>query len=122
MPDSIAAPAARYAHAVLTEGSGRWLHTSGVVPVAPDGSVPSDLEAQARVVWANIAAILESAGLGVSDIVSITTYVVAGLSLAPVMGVRDEVLDGHLGASTLVTVPALAQPEWSMEIAVVAAG
>lgn len=122
MPDSIAAPAARYAHAVLTEGSGRWLHTSGVVPVAPDGSVPSDLEAQARVVWANIAAILESAGLGVSNLVSITTYVVVGLPLAPVMGVRDEVLDGHLAASTLVTVPALAQPEWSMEIAVVAAG
>lgn len=122
MPASIAAPAATYAHAVLTEGSGRWLHTSGVVPVAPDGSVPSDLETQARVVWANIAAMLAAASMGVNNIVSITTYVVVGLPLASVMRVRDEVLDGHLAASTLVTVPALARPEWSMEIAVVAAG
>ena len=29
---------------------------------------------------------------------------------------------GHLAASTLVTVPALARPEWQVEIAVVAAG
>jgi 2-iminobutanoate/2-iminopropanoate deaminase len=122
MPDTIAAPAARYAHAVLTEGAGRWLHTSGVVPVAPDGSVPAGLDEQARVVWANIVAMLDEAGLGVANIVSITTYVVAGEPLAAAMAVRDEVLDGHLAASTLVTVPALAQPAWSMEIAVVAAG
>ncbi|WP_035753622.1 helix-turn-helix domain-containing protein [Parafrankia discariae] len=32
-----------------------------------------------------------------------------------------DVLDGHLVASTLVTVPALAQPSWLLEIAVVAA-
>jgi enamine deaminase RidA (YjgF/YER057c/UK114 family) len=31
------------------------------------------------------------------------------------------VLQGHLAASTLVTVPALARSEWRMEIAVVAA-
>jgi enamine deaminase RidA (YjgF/YER057c/UK114 family) len=122
MPDSIAPPAARYAHAVLTEGSGRWLHTSGVVPVAPDGSVPSDLGEQARVVWASIDAMLDEADLGITNIVSITTYVVVGEPLAAVMAVRDEVLGGHLVASTLVTVPALAQPAWSMEIAVVAAG
>ena len=33
----------------------------------------------------------------------------------------DAALGGHLAASTLVTVPALARPEWRMEIAVVAA-
>jgi len=38
-----------------------------------------------------------------------------------VMAARDAVLQGHLAASTLVTVPALARPEWRMEIAVVAA-
>ena len=73
-------------------------------------------------VGANIVAMLDEAGLGVANIVSITTYVVAGEPLAAAMAVRDEVLDGHLAASTLVTVPALAQPAWSMEIAVVAAG
>jgi len=37
------------------------------------------------------------------------------------MSARDTVLSGHLAASTLVTVPALARPEWKMEIAVIAA-
>jgi len=39
-----------------------------------------------------------------------------------VMAARDAALDGHRAASTLVTVPALARPEWRMEVAVVAAG
>ena len=121
LPPTIAPPAARYAHAVLVEQPTRWLHTSGVVPIAPDGSVPADLGEQATVVWANISAMLDDADMSASDIVSITTYVVVGEPLAPVMAARDKVLDGHLAASTLVTVPALARPEWRMEIAIGAA-
>jgi 2-iminobutanoate/2-iminopropanoate deaminase len=120
-PDDIAAPAANYAHAVLTEGPSRWLHTSGVVPVMPDGSTPRDLAAQAAVVWSNIGAMLRDAQMSPTDIVSVTTYVVIGEDLGPVMAARDAALAGHRAASTLVTVPALARPEWRMEIAVVAA-
>jgi 2-iminobutanoate/2-iminopropanoate deaminase len=121
-PSSIAPPAANYAHAILTESPARWLHTSGVVPMAPDGSTPQDLQEQAELVWTNIGAMLEEAGMVRSDIVSITTYVVAGEPLAPVMAARDRALEGHRSASTLVTVPALARPEWRVEIAIVAAG
>lgn len=120
-PSSIAPPAANYAHAMLTEGPARWLHTSGVVPTAPDGSTPGDIGEQAEVVWANIGAMLADAGMVPSDIVSVTTYAVAGQNLAPVMAARDRFLDGHRAASTLVTVPMLAQPQWKMEIAIVAA-
>ncbi len=122
VPTSISRPAASYAHAVLTEGAGRILHTSGVVPIAADGSVPSSLADQAAVVWSNIAAMLADAQMSMADIVSVTTYVVVGEDLAPVMAARDAALGGHLAASTLVTVPALARPEWRMEIAVIAAG
>ncbi len=122
VPASISPPAAAYAHAVLTEGAGRILHTSGVVPIAADGSVPSDLADQAAVVWSNIAAMLADAQMSMADIVSVTTYVVVGEALAPVMAARDAALGGHLAASTLLTVPALARPEWRMEIAVIAAG
>ena len=120
-PADIAAPAANYAHAVLTESATRWLHTSGVVPVAPDGSTPASLADQATVVWTNIEAMLLAADMAPSDIVSVTTYVVVGEDLSPVMAARDTALGGHRAASTLVTVPALARPEWRMEIAVVAA-
>ena len=120
-PSSIAPTAANYAHAVLTESPQRLLHTSGVVPIAPDGSVPADLAAQAAVVWANLLAILAEAGMRPTDVVSVTTYVVHGHDLAPVMAARDRALGGHRVASTLVTVPALARPEWKMEIALIAA-
>jgi enamine deaminase RidA (YjgF/YER057c/UK114 family) len=120
-PADIAAPAANYAHAVLTEGATRWLHTSGVVPVAADGTTPDDLGEQADVVWSNIGAMLREAGMSPADIVSVTTYVVVGEELGPVMAARDAALGGHRAASTLVTVPALARPEWRMEIAIVAA-
>lgn len=120
-PADIAAPAANYAHAVLTETASRWLHTSGVVPVAPDGTTPDSVSEQASVVWANIAAMLRDAEMGPSDIVGVTTYVLVGEDLGPVMAARDQALGGHRAASTLVTVPALARPEWRMEIAVIAA-
>ena len=120
-PASIAPPAANYAHAMLVEQPQRWLHTSGVVPTAPDGSVPDDLGAQAEQVWANIAALLAAAEMAPSDVVSVTTYVVVSEALAPVMAARDRFMAGHRAASTLVTVPALAQPAWRMEVAIVAA-
>jgi 2-iminobutanoate/2-iminopropanoate deaminase len=120
-PASIAAPAANYALAVLTEAPTRWLHTAGIVPIAPDGTVPDELPAQARTVWANIAALLADAGMAATDIVSVTTYVVAGEQLVDVMAARDEFMSDHRAASTLITVPALARPEWRVEVAVVAA-
>ena len=106
---------------MLTEGASHWLHTSGVVPVAPDGSTPADLGEQAALVWSNIAAMLRDAEMAGSDIVSVTTYVVVGEDLGPVMAARDAALGVHRAAPTLVRVPALARPEWRMEIAVVAA-
>jgi 2-iminobutanoate/2-iminopropanoate deaminase len=120
-PSQIAAPAANYAHAVLSDGPSQLLHTSGVVPVEPDGSVPEAIADQARVVWDNITAVLAAAGLGAQDVVSVTTYVVPGQDMGAVMAERDRALGGHLAASTLVVVPELARPAWKMEIAVVAA-
>ena len=123
MPSTIAPPAANYAHAVLSEGAGTVLHLSGVVAVRPDGTIPDDVADQAPVIWSNIAAILAEAEMAMADIVSITTYVVVDFMscLPEVMAARDQALDGHRVASTLVTVPALARPAWKMEIAVVAA-
>ena len=120
-PDTIAPPAASYSHAVASSAGSRMLHTSGVVPTRPDGTVPTDLVEQAVSVWVSIGEILAAARFGYDDIVSMTTYVVVGHELGGVMAVRDRVLGGHRPASTLVTVPSLARPQWLIEIAVVAA-
>jgi len=122
-PSTIAPPAANYAHAILSEGASQLLHTSGVVPIGAHGEVPPSIDEQAEVVWANIAAIVEDAGMSLDDIVNVTTYVVVDLlgALGAVMAARDRALGGRRVASTLVTVPALARPEWKVEISVVAA-
>ena len=96
------------------------LHTSGVVPARPDGTVPTDIGEQAAVVWSNIAAMLSEASMQITDIVSVVTYAVVGNDLDMVMAERDRFMGGHRAASTLVTVPELARPEWNVEIAVVA--
>jgi len=122
-PADIASPAANYAHAIVSEDTRTWLHTSGVVPTQPDGTVPASIESQAEVVWTNLLALLREAGMDARDVVSVTTYVVVEqmAQLSKVMAARDAALDGHRAASTLVTVPALVRPEWKMEIALIAA-
>jgi enamine deaminase RidA (YjgF/YER057c/UK114 family) len=120
-PPGVAPPAAAYSLAVATEAPSRLLHTSGIVPTRPDGSVPEALADQVEVVWTSLLAIVDEGGMAVTDVVSITTYVVAGGDLGVVMAGRDRAMAGHRPASTLVVVPALARPEWQVEISLVAA-
>jgi enamine deaminase RidA (YjgF/YER057c/UK114 family) len=124
-PVEMADPAAAYAHGVHVPSGSEIIFTSGVVPTMRDGRVPQTIDEQASVVWQNISAILAEGSMTISDVVSVTTYVVNSPELANqlkiVMGARDLALAGHRAASTLVTVPALARPEWLIEISVVAA-
>lgn len=120
-PTSIAPPAARYELAMLTPVGADLLHTSGIVGERPDGSISDDIGEQAAEAWRSIGAILATAGFAVADIVSYTTYTVAGHDLGRVMAARDAFLGVHRAASTLIPVPALARPAWKVEIAVVAA-
>jgi enamine deaminase RidA (YjgF/YER057c/UK114 family) len=119
-PATIAPPAANYAHGVLSTAPGRILHISGTVGTRSDGTISDDVAEQARETWRSLAAICVEAHMSLDDIVSITTYAVAGQPLGGVMAARDEALGGRRVASVLITVPALARPEWKMEIAAVA--
>ena len=131
-PASLQAPMAAYAHGVLVEHPTRWVHTCGVVAKAGDGSIPDTVAGQLDVIWDNIRVILADARMGISDIVSMTTWLVENPResvlhgpvddrLAIVMRKRDEVMAGHKPASAIVTCPVLARPDWRVEIAVVAA-
>jgi enamine deaminase RidA (YjgF/YER057c/UK114 family) len=119
-PSSIAPPAANYAHGVLSTNPAKVLHISGTVGTRPDGTISADVAEQAEEVWRSLAAICDEAGMSLDDIVSITTYAVTGEVLGGVMAARDRALRGRRVASVLITVPALARPEWKMEIAAVA--
>ncbi len=120
-PATIGAPAAAYSLAVASPAGSRWLHTSGIVGTHADGTIDDDLGAQAKQVWFALGELCHAAGFSLQDTVSYTTYVVQENDLAVVMAARDEALQGHKASSTLVIVPALARPEWRMEISLIAA-
>lgn len=120
-PSSIAPPAANYELGMLVTGPATWLFTAGIVGTRPDGSIADDIGEQADEMWKSVASVLAEAGFGPKEVVSYTTYAVAGNDLGAVMGARDRFFAGYRTASTLVPVPALARPEWKIEVSVVAA-
>lgn len=121
----MSAPVAAYAHGVHVPPGSEFVFSSGVVPTQSDGSVPATIQEQANVIWQNIFLILAEASMTIKDVVAVTTYVVNSPDLASqlkiVMAARDFAMGGHRAASTLVTVPTLAQPTWLIEISVIAA-
>ncbi len=121
-PKSIRAPFARYSHGVEVPADKRLVFCSGQVGIGPDEAIPEDAGAQAELCFANIAAILGEAGLGLNDIVRIDAYVSDRACLRPYMAVRDRLFADPAPASTLLIVSGFARPEFKVEIEVIAAG
>lgn len=120
-PDSVAPPFSNYAHAVEAPGDARWLYASGQLGVAKDGAVPADFAGQAKQAFRNVIAILEDAGMDVTDIVRINAYLTDKADIADYRGIRDRMLNNHATASTMLVISALAAPQFKIEIEVVAA-
>jgi enamine deaminase RidA (YjgF/YER057c/UK114 family) len=87
-----------------------------------DGTLPETEEGEHEQAWANVLAILASQGLGARDIVEVTAYVTSQTGVPISRRVRDRMLDGAEPASTLLVISGLANPDWHVEIHVVAAG
>lgn len=120
-PSSIAGPFATYAHGVAIDGPVRWLFGAGQTGVAADGTTPDDIEGQARLVWANMKAVLADAAMGVGDIVQLNMLLIDRDDAAGAMAVRNAELGDHRPASTLMYISGLARPEWLIEIDYIAA-
>jgi enamine deaminase RidA (YjgF/YER057c/UK114 family) len=121
-PNSIKPPFARYSHGVEVPSGARLVFCSGQLGIAADDFVPEDAGAQTELCFANIAAILGEAGLGLRDIVRINAYVTDRAYLRPYMDVRDRLFEHPEPASTLMIVSGFAREEFKVEIEVVAAG
>ncbi len=87
----------------------------------PDGSTPVTIEEQADQVFANIVALLNSHGLEASNIIKLTTFMVAGQDGDAVRAARLKYLGSHRPASTAVFIAELVDPTWFVEVEAVAA-
>ena len=110
-----------YSQAMEIDPNKRWLFTAGQVGVAPDGNTMDSIEGQVAQTWANIIALLNEGGMGIDDIVKITGYIVGKENFSAYAAGRKKALGEARPASTAIIVPALAMPQWLVEIEVIAA-
>jgi len=125
-PPALGTPPRFYSHAVSIQGPAKLVYVAGQVSVDEAGKVvgAGDMRAQAEQVFKNLTAILRAAGAGWDDVIKMTGFMV-GLDAANIAAYRE----GRAGyfrvkrppASTLVGVARLVQPEWLLEVEVVAA-
>jgi enamine deaminase RidA (YjgF/YER057c/UK114 family) len=120
-PASIRPPFAKYSHGIEVPPGARLVFCSGQLGVAHDGSVPEDAGAQAELCFANIAAILAEAGMGLANIVRINAFVTGRDYLKPYMDVRNRLMPTPPPASTLVIVSGFSLPEFKVEVEAIAA-
>ena len=119
-PTTISAPNGTYSHGVLLERPAELLLISGQVAIDASGSIPGSIEEQADLVWSNIEAILNQAGMGINHLVKITSFLTRPGDIAAFVKVRARRLGTHRPSSTLLVVAALANPKFLVEIEAIA--
>lgn len=111
-----------HSHVAVVTG-GRTIYVAGQVAADLDWQVVGpDFEGQVRQVFENLRIALEAAGAGLSDVVKMNIYI-CGLNaekLAAFRQVRGTFMGTHRPASTLVDTRALIDPNFEIEIEVVA--
>jgi len=120
-PRSIGAPIGTYSHGIEVPPGARWLYVAGQIGVRPDGSVPATIEEQTETVWQNILAVLADAGMGIGDVVKITSFLTRHENFPRFAQVRAKFLGSHRPASTLLVISSLARPEFLVEVEAIAA-
>lgn len=119
-PINISKPLGAYSHGVEIPPGCRTIYLSGQVGITPEGRILDTFEEQAERAWQNIGEVLRSSGMGFSDIVKMTTFMVRVEDYAKARVARSKYLGEHRPASSAMVVVALADPKLLIEIEVVA--
>jgi 2-iminobutanoate/2-iminopropanoate deaminase len=114
-------PFSNYAQAVVVEPGSRLLFVAGQVGADTTGKIAETPEDQHRLAWRNVLAILRAADMDHTNIVDAHVYITDRADIALYRQVRDEILQGHRAAATLLVVAGLADPRLVVEVSVVAA-
>jgi enamine deaminase RidA (YjgF/YER057c/UK114 family) len=120
-PPLLPAATGNYTHGVQVDGAERLVFVSGQVPWGDDqGKIPDSFEEQCRMVWRNVLAVLAESGLGVPNLVKVTTYLSDRQYRALNSKIREEILGEHAPALTIIICDIYAE-EWLLEIEAIAA-
>lgn len=119
-PTTVSAPIGSYSHGLEIRQPKRLLFISGTIPEAPDGQIPTTFEAQCEVVWDNIIAILASAGMGIANLVKVTTFLTHADHVPANGEIRRKRLGTHRPALTVMIAQTL-ESAWLLEIEAIAA-
>jgi len=120
-PATIRPPFGHYVHGVEIPAGARLVVTSGQLGVAPDDTVPEDVEAQARLCFDNIRAVLAEARMDMTHVVRLNAYVTDRAHFPIYMAVRDEYVGAPPPASTLVIVSGFTREAFAVEVEAMAA-
>jgi len=119
-PPTVCPPFSNYTNGIEVPAGARWLVVSGQVGSDVSGRPAEGFEAQCRQVFANIGAVLASAGMGLEDIVKVGVFLTRAADVPIYRRVRDEILPART-ASSLVIVAGLVSPDLLVEIEAYAA-
>jgi len=121
-PQNLSDPRPRYSQGIVTQ-PGKLLFIAGQTAIDKNHNVvgKGDIEAQAKQVFENIQAVLKEVGGSLDNLVMTTTYL-TDISYREGYGrVRNQYYKGTPPTSTLIVVKGLANPDYMIEIACVAA-
>jgi 2-iminobutanoate/2-iminopropanoate deaminase len=119
-PSVLPAPTGNYTHGTVVSGASRMVFVSGQVPWADeDGKVPESFDDQCRLTWRNVLAVLAEAGMGVTNLAAVTTYLSDRRYREANSRIRHEILGDHTPALTVIITDIYSQ-EWLLEIEAIA--
>jgi len=111
-----------YSPAVITQGEAKTIWVAGHTGAVDDAgkSLAGDFDAQCRQTFRNIEKTLAEAGARLSDLVTMTVFLIDARYTTRMTELRTEIFGKDFPASAAITVAGFAQPEMMIEIQCVA--
>ena len=119
--DETPAPLSAHSDAVLIPPGAAILVSSGQIGMLEDGTIPEDTEQQIEAAFDNVEAVLRAAGMTMSDVVKMTTFITDPRYRDAFRAVRARRVGNPPPSSTRIVVTSLSMPEMKVEIEIIAA-
>jgi 2-iminobutanoate/2-iminopropanoate deaminase len=107
-----------YSPAVITQGEGKIIWLAGHTGLVDDAGkrLAGDFDAQCRQTFRNIEKTLAQAGAKLSDMVTMTVFLIDARHTTRMTELRSEIFKADFPASAAITVAGFADPHMMIEI------